>query len=69
MTDSQLEVRKGRAVNGALVISKLEDAIVRLNLITLCAYCHLDEHGQLYFEPQAIKITAKPKGWAPGSER
>ncbi len=32
------------------------------NLITLCVYCHLQEHGQLYFEPQAIKITAKPVG-------
>ncbi len=69
MTDSQLEVCKERAVNGALVISKLGDAIVRLNLNTPCAYCHLDEHGQLYFEPQAIKITANPKGRAPGSER
>ena len=32
------------------------------NLITLCAYCHVKEHGQLYFEPPAIKITAKPMG-------
>ncbi len=39
------------------------------NLITLCVYCHIKEHGQLYFEPQAIKITANPKGRAPGSER
>ena len=31
------------------------------NLITLCVYCHLQEHGQLYFEPQVIRITAKPK--------
>ena len=31
------------------------------NLITLCVHCHMKEHGQLYYEPQAIKITAKPK--------
>ncbi len=37
-----------------------DDSLV--NLITLCAYCHLEEHGQLYFEPPAIKITDKPKG-------
>ncbi len=23
------------------------------NLVTLCAYCHIEEHGQLYFETKA----------------
>ncbi len=31
------------------------------NLITLCVHCHMKEHGQLYFEPGAIQITAEPK--------
>jgi 5-methylcytosine-specific restriction endonuclease McrA len=31
------------------------------NLVTLCAYCHLAEHGQLYFEPRAIQVAAKPQ--------
>ena len=29
------------------------------NLVTLCAYCHMAEHGQLYFEPKAIQVTSK----------
>jgi 5-methylcytosine-specific restriction endonuclease McrA len=30
------------------------------NLVTLCAYCHMAEHGQLYFEPQATTTIEKP---------
>jgi len=29
------------------------------NLVTLCAYCHMAEHGQLYFEPRAIEVATK----------
>ena len=39
------------------------------NLITLCAYCHMEEHGQLYFEPKAIQVTAKPKATERDSAR
>ncbi len=31
------------------------------NLVTLCAYCHMAEHGQLHFEPQAIAPIKKPR--------
>jgi 5-methylcytosine-specific restriction endonuclease McrA len=31
------------------------------NLTTLCAYCHMAEHGQLAFEPSATAIYSKPK--------
>ncbi len=31
------------------------------NLVTLCAYCHMEEHGQLYFDPRAIQAAAKPE--------
>ena len=30
------------------------------NLVTLCAYCHLSEHGQLGFEPKARRAIKKP---------
>jgi 5-methylcytosine-specific restriction endonuclease McrA len=32
------------------------------NLVTLCAYCHMAEHGQLYFEPKATAPIKKPRG-------
>jgi 5-methylcytosine-specific restriction endonuclease McrA len=35
------------------------------NLVTLCAYCHMAEHGQLCFEPRAMKPLKKPR--EPGS--
>lgn len=31
------------------------------NLVTLCAHCHMAEHGQLNYRPAAIKICEKPK--------
>jgi len=30
------------------------------NLVTLCAYCHMAEHGQLAFETRAIDAIKKP---------
>ncbi len=65
--------RKCRAIENLQVHHKVprsqqgDDSLA--NLTTLCAYCHMEEHGQLYFEPLATKITAKPMGMAPGSER
>ena len=34
------------------------------NLVTLCAYCHMAEHGQLCFEPKArvSPIKKRPEG-------
>jgi 5-methylcytosine-specific restriction endonuclease McrA len=29
------------------------------NLVTLCAYCHMAEHGQLSFEPKALSPIKK----------
>jgi 5-methylcytosine-specific restriction endonuclease McrA len=29
------------------------------NLVTLCAYCHLAEHGQLRFEARAVGTIGK----------
>jgi len=29
------------------------------NLVTLCAYCHMEEYGQLCFEPRAISTTKR----------
>jgi 5-methylcytosine-specific restriction endonuclease McrA len=31
------------------------------NLVTLCAHCHLAEHGQLFFTLPAQRICSKPK--------
>jgi 5-methylcytosine-specific restriction endonuclease McrA len=31
------------------------------NLVSLCAHCHLEEHGQLFYTIPAIKICSKPK--------
>ena len=31
------------------------------NLVTLCAYCHMEEHGQLSYNLPAIKVCSKPK--------
>jgi 5-methylcytosine-specific restriction endonuclease McrA len=30
------------------------------NLVTLCAHCHMEEHGQLYYTGQAAKACSKP---------
>ena len=30
------------------------------NLVTLCAYCHMAEHGQLSYEMGALEVTKKP---------
>ena len=31
------------------------------NLVTLCAYCHLAEHGQLFYSLPALSVCSKPK--------
>jgi 5-methylcytosine-specific restriction enzyme A len=31
------------------------------NLVVLCAYCHMAEHGQLFYTVPAIIVCAKPK--------
>jgi hypothetical protein len=31
------------------------------NLVTLCAYCHLAEHGQLFYSVPAVRVCGKPK--------
>jgi len=31
------------------------------NLVTLCAYCHLGEHGQLFYSVPAGRVCRKPK--------
>jgi len=31
------------------------------NLIALCAYCHMAEHGQLFYSLSAVRICSKPK--------
>ena len=31
------------------------------NLVTLCAYCHMAEHGQLFYSVPAVRVCNKPK--------
>jgi len=31
------------------------------NLLTLCAYCHMAEHGQLFYSTPAVRVCSKPK--------
>ena len=31
------------------------------NLVSLCAQCHMEEHGQLYYSMRAAKACSKPK--------
>jgi len=31
------------------------------NLVSLCAHCHLEEHGQLSYTVPAIRICSKPQ--------
>jgi len=31
------------------------------NLVSLCADCHMEEHGQLYYTGQAAKVCSKPR--------
>jgi 5-methylcytosine-specific restriction endonuclease McrA len=31
------------------------------NLVTLCAYCHMEEHGQLSYSKAAAKQNSAPK--------
>jgi 5-methylcytosine-specific restriction endonuclease McrA len=31
------------------------------NLLTLCAYCHIAEHGQLLYSVPAARVCSKPK--------
>jgi 5-methylcytosine-specific restriction endonuclease McrA len=31
------------------------------NLVTLCAYCHMAEHGQLFYSVPAMRACRKPK--------
>ena len=30
------------------------------NLVTLCAYCHMGEHGQLFYSVPAVRVCSKP---------
>ena len=30
------------------------------NLVTLCAYCHMEEHGQLYYEASSLGVPQRP---------
>lgn len=39
------------------------------NLVTLCAYCHMEEHGQLAYSKAAIlqmRVRATRQGFGPG---
>jgi 5-methylcytosine-specific restriction endonuclease McrA len=36
-----------------------DDALA--NLLTLCAHCHMAEHGQLFYTVPAVRICSKPK--------
>jgi hypothetical protein len=31
------------------------------NLVTLCAHCHMAEHGQLFYSVPAVRVCCKPK--------
>ncbi len=31
------------------------------NLVTLCAACHMGEHGQLFYSVPAARVCSKPK--------
>jgi 5-methylcytosine-specific restriction endonuclease McrA len=31
------------------------------NLVTLCVYCHLAEHGQLFYTVPAARVCSQPK--------
>jgi 5-methylcytosine-specific restriction endonuclease McrA len=31
------------------------------NLVTLCAHCHMAEHGQLFYSVLAVRVCRKPK--------
>jgi len=31
------------------------------NLVSLCAHCHMEEHGQLYYSAPEAKVRSKPK--------
>jgi 5-methylcytosine-specific restriction endonuclease McrA len=31
------------------------------NLVTLCTYCHMEEHGQLSYTIPAARVCSKPK--------
>ena len=31
------------------------------NLVTLCAHCHMEEHGQLSYTLPAVKVCSKPR--------
>ena len=31
------------------------------NLVTLCAHCHMAEHGQLFYTVAAARVCSKPK--------
>jgi len=36
-----------------------DDALA--NLVTLCAYCHMAEHGQLFYSVQAVRMCSNPE--------
>jgi hypothetical protein len=31
------------------------------NLVALCAYCHMAEHGQLFYSVPAVRVCSRPK--------
>ena len=31
------------------------------NLVSLCAHCHMEEHGQLFYSVSAARVCSKPK--------
>ena len=37
------------------------------NLQTLCAHCHIIEHGQLFYSAPAVKVCSKPKPRRPST--
>jgi 5-methylcytosine-specific restriction endonuclease McrA len=39
------------------------------NLVTLCAHCHMKEHGQLSYSPTAAKQNSAPKRRAPAKAK
>ena len=36
-----------------------DDALA--NLVTLCAYCHIAEHGQLFYSLPSLGVCSKPR--------
>jgi 5-methylcytosine-specific restriction endonuclease McrA len=52
LKDLQVHHRKYRSRQG-------DDSLA--NLVTLCAHCHTEEHGQLSYSKAAVKQNSAPK--------